>query len=291
MDFKQAKINWQDILKESDSWIIYTFKDWRKLSTTDNSENIDGVHGRNVSPTYARVRIITLEWISDRIWNPLKDQEQIEYLQKLFALQWDLSKLDEKQLYIKDVYDNEWILNVKIKEPLEVLEWDENFIWSHYKWRVVLESTKEPIYKSLNELLESSTEWHYWWFKLWFILWKSFNEIDNIIECNTTTWNIDTPARIEINVNWEINKPLMIKDLTKDTFFWLDIDASSWDKIIIDSSNYTVTKNWENILSSRIPGSIWIRIWESTKILIEDKDGNIPFNDFLINIYFRNSLL
>ncbi len=290
MDFKQAKINWQDILKDNNSWIIYTFKDWRKLTTTDNSENIDWVHGRNVSPTYARTRIITLEWISDRIWNTLNDQANIEYLQKIFALQWDLSKLEEKELYIKDIYDNEWILNIKVKEPLEVLEWDENFIWSHYKWRVVLESTKEPIYKSLNELLKSSTEWHYWWFKIWFQLWKSFNEIDNIIECNTT-WNIETSARIEINVNWEINKPLMIKNLTKNTFFWLDIDAVSWDKIVIDSSNYTVTKNWENILSSRIPWSMWVKITDSTKLLIEDKDWNIPFNDFLINIYFRNSLL
>ena len=290
MDFKEAKINWQDILKWTSSGIVYTFKDWRKVLTTDNSENIDWVHGRNVSPTYARVRVITLEWVSDRIWNPLEEQSSIEYLQKIFALQWALSSLEEKELYIKDLYDNEWILNVKVKEPLDIVEWDDSFVWSYWKWRVVLESTKEPIYKSLNEILNSSLEWNYGWFNLGFKLWNSFNQIDNIIECNTT-WNIDTPARIEITVNWDINKPLMIRDLTKKTFFWLDIDAVAWDKIVIDSEFYTVTKNWENILSNRLPWSMWVRILETTKLLIEDKDGNIPFNDFEINIYFRNSLL
>ena len=290
MDFKEAKINWQDMLKWSSSWIVYTFKDWRKVLTTDNSENIDWVHGRNVSPTYARVRVITLEWVSDRIWNPLEEQNSIEYLQKIFALQWALSSLEEKELYIRDLYDNEWILNVKIKEPLDIVEWDDSFVWSYWKWRVVLESTKEPIYKSLNEILNSSLEWNYGWFNLGFKLWNSFNEIDNIIECNTT-WNIDTPARIEITVNWDINKPLMIRNLTKKTFFGLDIDAVAWDKIVIDSEFYTVTKNWENILSNRLPWSMWVRILETTKLLIEDKDGNIPFNDFEINIYFRNSLL
>ena len=290
MDFKIAKLNWEDILKNSDSWIIYTFKDWRKLTVSDDSENIDWIHGRNVSPTYARIRIITLEWISDRVWSPLEDQNSIEYLQKIFALQGSLVSLEEKELYIKDMYDNEWTLKVKIKEPLEIVEWDESFVWSYWKWRVVLESTKEPVYKSLNEILNTSLEWNYWGFKLSYKLANPFNEIDNIIEC-TTTWNIDTPARIEITANGDINKPLMIRDLTKNTYFWLDIDAVAWDKIVIDSENYTVTKNWENILSNRIAGSMWIRVLETTKLLIEDKDGNIPFNDFLINIYFRNSLL
>lgn len=290
MDFKQAKINWQDILKHATSGIIYTFKDWRKLSVTDNSANIDGVHGRNVSPTYARVRIITLEWLSDRVWNPLEDQNSIEYLQKIFALQWDLSKLDEKQLYIKDMYDNEWILNVKIKEPLEIVEWDDAFLWSYWKWRVVLESTKEPIYKSLEEILKTSLEWHYWWFNLGLTLGTTFSNVDNIIECNSS-WNIETSARIEIIANGDINKPLIIKDLTKWTFFWLDIGAVAWDIIVIDSWNYSATKNWVNILSTRISWSIWVRIWEVTQLLIQDKDWNIPFNDFTVNIYFSNSLL
>ncbi len=290
MDFKTAKLNWEDILKNSDSWIIYTFKDWRKLTVSDDSENIDWIHGRNVSPTYARIRIITLEWISDRVWNPLEDQNSIDYLQKIFALQWSLVSLEEKELYIKDMYDNEWTLKVKVKEPLEIVEWDESFVWSYWKWRVVLESTKEPVYKSLNEILNTSLEWNYWGFKLAYKLSNSFSDIDNIIEC-TTTWNIDTPARIEIKASGDINKPLMIRDLTKNTYFWLDIDAVTWDKIVIDSENYTVTKNWENILSNRIAWSMWIRILETTKLLIEDKDGNIPFNDFVINIYFRNSLL
>jgi hypothetical protein len=30
--------------------------------------------------------------------------------------------LEEKELYIKDMYDNEWTLKVKIKEPLEIVE-------------------------------------------------------------------------------------------------------------------------------------------------------------------------
>jgi hypothetical protein len=33
-----------------------------------------------------------------------------------------LSSLEEKELYIKDMYDNEWVLNVKIKEPLDIVE-------------------------------------------------------------------------------------------------------------------------------------------------------------------------
>ena len=290
MDFKTAKINWQDILKDQDSWIIYTHKQWRTLVTSDDSQNIDWIHWRNTSPTFARYRVITLEWISDRIWNELENQNSLEYLQNLFALQWDLSQLEEKELYIKDMYDNEWILKVKIKEPLTILEWDENIPWSHWKWRVVLESLKLPIYKSLDEIIKNWTEWNTWWFYLWTEFPTNFNETDGIIEC-TTSWNISTPAKVEITARSDIDSPLIIRNITNNTFFSLDIDAVDWDIIIIDSNDYTVTKNWENILANRISWSTWLQVEKTTQIIVEDKDWNIPFNDFDINIYFRNALL
>lgn len=292
MDFKQAKINWQDILKSSDSWILYSYYNWRKLITSDNTQNMDWIHWRNVSPTYARYRVITLEWICDRLWNQTEEINNIEYLQNLFALQDDLFWLEEKELYIKDVYNKEWILNVKIKEPLDIVEWDENLPWSYYKWRVVLESTTTPVYKSLHEIMTNGSEWNFWGFVLGFELWNgfAFNEIDSIIQCSTS-WNISTSARIEITAINNINQSLKITNLSDNTFFGLDIDANPWDLIVIDSSNYTATKNGKNILFWRIQGSTWQKIKKDTKFIVEDKDGWILSQDFNVKIYFKNSLL
>lgn len=292
MDIKQAKINWEDILKDSNSWILYTFYDWKKLITSDNSQNIDWVHGRNTSPTYARYRVITFEWVIDRVWNNSEELNNIDFLQRIFALQDDLFSFEKKELYIKDIYDQERTLDVKVKEPFELLEWDDDNVWSYYRWRVVLESTTTPIYKSLSEIVQNWSEWNIWGFSLGFSLWDgfSFDEIDSIIECSTS-WNISTPAKIEIIAINNINKPLKIINLSDNSFFWLDIDAEAWDVIIIDSNNNTATKNGENILFWRIPGSTWQNIKKDTKFIIEDKDGGILSLDFNVKIYFKNSLL
>ena len=67
MDFKIAKLDGLDILLDSASGIYYTSKEWRRITTDDTSTNIAGYHGRNVSPTFARKRVITLEGIIQRI--------------------------------------------------------------------------------------------------------------------------------------------------------------------------------------------------------------------------------
>jgi hypothetical protein len=100
-----------------------------------------------VSPTYARVRIITLEGIIDR----KGDQDSlvdVKYLEELFALQGSFFSTDPLTLYIQDMYNNEWELAVKVQDPLEILEGNEDHLGSHWRWRVVLESLESPIYTS-----------------------------------------------------------------------------------------------------------------------------------------------
>lgn len=146
MDFRQAKLDDQDILKDSSSGIYYTSKEWRTLVTDDTSQSIAGYHGRIASMTYARKRVITLEGVIDRLGNPY-ESESVKYLQNLFNLQTRTVELVARKLYIKDVYDQEWILDVKVKDPIQFLEYDGNFPGAYWKWQVTLESVKDPEYK------------------------------------------------------------------------------------------------------------------------------------------------
>ena len=56
------------------------------------------------------------------------------------------------------MYDNEWTLDVKVKDPISLVEYDDSFKGSAWKWQVVLESTTDPTYKSYTEKLESGVE-------------------------------------------------------------------------------------------------------------------------------------
>ena len=288
-DFKIAKLDWQDILKNGISGIYYTFKEWRRLSTSDDSRNIDGIHGRTVSPTYARVRIITLEWYIDRLWNA-EEFNAVQYLENIFALQGNLWTLQERELYIKDVYDQEWKLKVKIKDPIDILEWDDSFRGSHWRWRIVLESTDSPIYKSFQELLVNWEEGTFWGFTLPILLPTSWENVESFIEC-TTTGNISAAARFEITAINTIESPLTLINITNNTFFALSISATAGDVIIVDSENNTATKNGVNVLWNRVPWSIWPMVTSTTRFILEDLDGWIHSDDFDVKVYFSNSLL
>ena len=72
MDYREIKINWQKI---DIPGIYFTNVDWRKLSVSESSQNIEWTHSRVVSPTYARVRTITIEWIVEKLTMSFQLQE------------------------------------------------------------------------------------------------------------------------------------------------------------------------------------------------------------------------
>lgn len=283
MDFKEAKIDGVNIIY--DESVIYTQKEWLKLSTDDESQDIDGVHGRIVSPSLARFRVITLSWYIDRAFS--WEQEKIEHLRRLFALQDDdLFEIQGKELYIKDLFDNEWILGVKVKEPLEVVEGDENFYWQYWKWRVVLESTKTPIYKSKNQNILEGQAGKIGGWKLWIKLWKAMNESSAIIQANTTSTK--TPVKFVIKATGNITSPITIRNIITNDFFALNIWAVNGDEIVIDGEKYLVTKNGVNVITNKVIGSIWPRIKWNNQFTVYDWLQN---KNFTVKVYFHNSML
>lgn len=114
------------------------------------------------------------------------------------------------------------------------------------------------------------------------------NAVSSAIRCEAVG-NMEAPTKIEITALGPINAPLIIK---KDwSFFALNVDAAVGDKILIDSKQRIATKNGQNILAQRMPGSSWPTIKWSTVFTIVDKDWGLYSSDFDIKVYFANVLL
>lgn len=141
----------KNILGTSEMGILFTQKDWRNnLSVRDVSVSREGGHGRDVTATFAEIRTITLSGIIDIKTNE-KHFEAVKFLENLFSLQTNPSILTPHTLKVIDFYDREWVLPVKIKDPITFDDGDENFSASHWRWMVTLESLSDPTFFSENE--------------------------------------------------------------------------------------------------------------------------------------------
>lgn len=285
MDYKEIKINWQKI---DIPWILFTNFDWRKLSTSDQSRNLEGLHSRVVSPTFARIRIITIEWVVEKIDWIEKIAERINHLQNIFSLQTNLVELEEKELYIKDIFWNEWKMPMKVKEPFEFYE-DTEIKGSHYNFRVVLESTKSPIYKSSESINIFSEKGWALWFKLNFKLWKKFNENVWLLEVNTV--NFDVSPIFEIDILKNFSWPLKILNLNDKKFFSISWDFFIWEKIIVDMEKFILTKNNENIIDRRLPWSSWMKAKWKTNFIVLNNSKNFLEKDFKVKVIYNNVML
>lgn len=312
----------------SDYRVWLTRVDWRWLDTSDEQVDIAGYHGIRLSPTYARGRRITIEWliVAD---NRIGLSKAMDYLDRLFALQYNNFSITEfSSFVVTDEQNRDWELLCKVKEPLEYIISDDDYMdWTSRQFRVVLQS-EDPRYFWPENTVEG-VESIYWWIKqldkristettvYWWIELPAElpSELDSSYTITTTSGifggiklpnkfnyyfntltitnpgNCESPLIITITVNKSINSPLLFKNLNNNKFFWLDVSAAAWDVIIIDSSKFTCTKNWTNILASRIEGSTWPKIIWTNSFGVIDNDQALFESDFDITIKFKNSLL
>lgn len=285
MEFKSAKIDGVNILVPG---ILYTRREYRRIVTSDESQNIEGFHGRNTSPTFARYRIITIEGVIDRMeW--VDNDTRLSHLESLFAFQTQLLKVQPKTLTIVDIYDREWEIEVKVKDALEVLEGDETMEWSHWRWRVVLESVKSPIMRSTIETQVSWEEWNFWGFELDMELWEAWDEFFGIITIEASPNTTDTRWRISARENLEA--PLEIINITQNTRFIIGGTILQWDIIELDSKELTLSKNGVNILADRFPGSVWPRIAWVNDFVVQDKNGAMDGVWLDVDVYFYKTQL
>lgn len=263
---------------------------WRKLKVSDDKQDIIWYHGTLTWPTFARWRSIVLEGL---IIATTRAQTSMgmDRLDIMFALQWIPSTVEEKEFKIIDEQDRERSIKCKVDLPVDYEIEDDN---DHNdgalrRWRVTL-FAQDPKFYSLIASVFEGIEGNYWGFQFPTAMSSQRNMSYNEINCITTS-NADEPVKISINVVTSIFTPLTIYNVTANKWFMLNIDAVEWDVIIIDAKNQTATKNWINILWTRVPWSQRPTVKGMTKYVIYDVSWGIYNTDFQVTVSFNNSLL
>jgi len=214
----------------------------------------------------------------------------MDYLDSLFALKSTFWSIDYLDFWIIDEQDREWTTKVVMKDSLEYeINEDDYLDWASRTFRVTLLASDPRFFSKIENLVEW-IESTYWGFKLGVKLWAKMNEWLNELVC-IATWNISSPVKFEITATKTINRPLKILNITNNEFIEIDDDFVSWDKLIIDTLNYTIEKNWISIKNKKVVGSSWLQIKDVTKFGIFDVDGWLSSNDLSVKVYFNNVLL
>lgn len=292
MIWKSYEFNNSSINKKCSDYEIYlTSVDWKNIKSSDTVENLEGYHWVKTTPTFARERTIKIEWFFESNtleWKALA----MDYLESLFALPEENEDPLNSSFTIIDELDRRWESKCKIKKPLKYeLDDDDYEVMSKRNFEITLLA---PDPRLLKQPINNITwkEWIFWGIKLENSLPQSFNWRYNIIDANTSS-NIKTPLKIELTVkeNREINSPLKIINLTTGEFVKLDISATYWDKIIIDSEKKVCLKNKVDISDSRLEGSTFPYIKWDNKFSIEDIDWWLEETDFDIILSYHDTLL
>ena len=290
MDLLTVKIDGVDILGDGSLGIYYTSKNWRNSkSSRDTSTNNEGAHGRSVSKTLVDKRVVSFEWFIDRMGSTT-EEEALAHLMELFRLPWTDESDYTRELSITDQYGKEWLLPVKVREDIDIKEGDDDFRWSHYAWRVVLESVGGPEYKSATPTTVSWGESEYGGFEIPFEMEFTMDDYINLYSISAYG-TAPSPLRFEITITDTIDNFIRINNITDGTFFQVNSSAVSGDVFIIDTADYTITKNGVSIKHLREPWSTWQSIRGTKSFTLEDIDGGLLEPDFTATITLRDYLL
>lgn len=264
--------------------VYFESVNWRELGVSDQSRDVVGTHSRIVSPTYARVRIITLTGLVDR---RIADKKAVDHLESLFYLQRHIEAVDARLLTVEDEYGDFWNIRVKVKEPLQIEDGDSAWRGEYYRFRVVLESVGSPAFKSRDEirapLSGSGSEGRYGGFKLGKKLGAKWNK--HIASLEIDAGATDTPLKIilEVKNGKSVEAPIVIKNLSTGSTFTLNTSMSGADRVIIDGHNFKIFKNDADITILRSPWSPFPQAFGRTKFIVEDADGRFVSDD--LNVY------
>lgn len=220
----------------------------------------------------------------------------MDRLDALFSLQGQLWYLELYEFKAIDEQWREWTCQSKVDQVPEysIEEDNDHNDWSFRRFRVSLFAPDPKFYSSIEQE-ETGNEWDIEWFTInddWFGIWEEWFPLLSLYNEITILWtSTSSPAKITIQANDIITSPLTIYNASNSTAFYLDIDWISWDTIIIDSSEFKVTKNWVDITSQRMPWSSRPSIQWVTQIVAFDRDWGIYWSDFSVSVKYRDALL
>lgn len=284
----QCKLDWVDVLWDWTLGILYTNTDRTTLTSETSKESIKRAHRVSTSPTEAKTRVVTLEWVIDLDGNA-NAQNALVHLQQMFALQEDLYEIQPKELYIQDIFGNERTLQVHVVDLFEHRDYTDDMMWYALKRRVVLESTDSPHYRSLEEFLEIWTNGVYGTFDVDFDVPLDIDWSVNGITIEQIG-NAPAPIKRVITVTQDFVAPLLIYNTSNQKYCLFDISWLVWEEIVIDWTTRTATKDWSNIILTRQAGSNRLTVkWNQTFVIVVWTSWEAE--DFLnVNAYFNTML-
>ncbi len=239
-----------------------------KINSSTSTQDSNSWHGVNISPTYARERLIFIKWEVFAVDRAVR-KTAINTITDTFKVSDYPSYENEyKKLEFEDDLWNEFFIYAKVEKMPE---------YDHERGSIIVNWNCGLIAKDIYiRSKESNTViWHLWQLgglvldtelptAMNYALWK--------ITCNNL-WNFPSLAIISITaIDDEIVNPKIL-NITTGKFYKLNYTIPQWDTVIFDSENLTVKNGDVSLARYREPWSSWILLSSGVNEIVGTYDN------------------